>query len=83
MAVPLLDNEFLKYWSRLTVVEKESLLTVAKNYVQAKGDEPDANDLRKKLIVQERDNYLQGKGSSYSWEQVKAAALDKSKRHGV
>ena len=83
MAVPLLDNEFMKYWSRLTVVEKESLLTVAKNYVQAKHDEADASDLRKNLIAQERETYLQGKGTSYSWEQVKAMALDKAKRHGL
>ena len=78
MAVPLLDNEFMKYWSRLTVVEKESLLTVAKNYVQAKHDEADANDLRKNLIAQERETYLQGKGTSYSWEQPYLAILNKS-----
>lgn len=83
MAVPLLDNEFMKYWAKLTVVEKESLLTVAKNYVLAKHVEAGSDDLRKALIAQERDNYLQGKGISYSWEQVKAMAMDKSKRHGL
>jgi hypothetical protein len=83
MAVPLLDHEFMQYWSKLTVVEKESLLTVAKNYVQAKHDESDTSDLRKKIIQQERENYLQGKGQSCSWEQVKALALDKSKRHAL
>jgi hypothetical protein len=84
MAGPLLDNEFLQYWSKLSVVEKESLLTVARNYVQAKhDDESDPNDLRKKIIQQERENYLQGKGQSYSWEQVKAMALDKSNRHAL
>ena len=81
MAIPLLDNEFLQYWSKLSVVEKESLITVARNYVQAKHDESDTTDLRKKIIQQERDNYLQGEGQSYSWEQVKAMALDKSNRH--
>lgn len=83
MAVPLLDNEFMQYWARLTVVEKESLLTVAKNYVQAKHDESDTGNLRKKIIQQERENYLQGKGQSYSWEQVKALALDNSKRDAL
>jgi hypothetical protein len=83
MAVPLLDNEFMKYWSKLTVVEKESLLSVARNYVQAKHDESDTNALRKKIIQQERENYLQGKGESFTWEQVKGLAQDKSRRHGL
>ncbi|WP_290794844.1 hypothetical protein [Flavihumibacter sp. UBA7668] len=83
MAIPLIDNEFMKYWSKLTVVEKESLLTVAKNYVHAKQDESNSSDARKALIAEERENYLQGKGVSYTWEQVKEMALDKSKRHGL
>jgi hypothetical protein len=83
MAVPLLDNEFMKYWSKLSVVEKESLLIVAKNYVQSKLEESDIDDLRKNIIQQERENYLQGKGQSYSWEQVKALAQDKSKRNAL
>ena len=83
MAVPLLDNEFMKYWSKLSVVEKESLLSVAKNYVQSKLEESDIDDLRKNIIQQERENYLQGKGQSYSWEQVKDLAHDKSKRHAL
>ena len=32
MAAPSLDNEFLKYWSKLTVVQKESLLSVIKSF---------------------------------------------------
>jgi hypothetical protein len=36
MGVPSLDNEFMEYWSKLTIVEKESLLSVAKNYVHLK-----------------------------------------------
>ena len=63
MAVPLLDNEFMKYWSNLSVVEKESLLSVAKNYVQSKLEESDIDDLRKNIIQQERENYLQGRDS--------------------
>lgn len=41
MGAPALDNEFLKYWLKLSVAEKESLLTVAKNYVQLKESEED------------------------------------------
>ena len=36
MAAPSLDNEFMQYWAKLTPVEKESLLYVARNYVQLK-----------------------------------------------
>lgn len=80
MAIPLLDSEFMQYWSKLTVVEKESLLTVAKNYVHAKSDEIVEMDMRKQLIERERKDYMEGKGRSYSWEEVKAMALDKSQR---
>lgn len=48
MAVPLLDKEFMEYWSKLSVVEKESLLGVAKNYVQLKQELTNNPDLRKK-----------------------------------
>ena len=33
-----LDNEFMQYWLKLTVVQKESLLSVAKNYLQLRED---------------------------------------------
>jgi hypothetical protein len=36
MAPQSLENEFGEYWSKLSLVEKESLLNVAKNYVQLK-----------------------------------------------
>ena len=36
MSAQSLELEFDKYWSKLTIVEKESLLAVAKNYVQLK-----------------------------------------------
>ena len=38
MSAQSLELEFDKYWSKLTFVEKESLLAVAKNYVQLKDD---------------------------------------------
>ena len=38
MSAQSLEMEFDKYWSKLTIVEKESLLAVAKNYVQLKDD---------------------------------------------
>ena len=41
--------------------------------------EPDAQ--RKKLIMAERERYLNGEGKSYSWEDIKAMAIDKTKRN--
>jgi len=36
-ALPL-DNEFMEYWLKLTLPEKESLLSVAKHFVELKED---------------------------------------------
>ena len=36
---------------------------------------------RKKLILAERENYLKGNGKSNSWDEVKAMAANKTKRH--
>ena len=80
MAAPMLDNEFMGYWSKLSVEEKESLLRVAKNYVDSKANRVDSTDFRKKLILQEREAYLQGKCTSYSWNQVKAMAINSQER---
>ncbi|WP_217601938.1 hypothetical protein [Chitinophaga sp. GbtcB8] len=38
MGAPSLDSEFMKYWLRLTSIEKESLLSVAKHYVALKDE---------------------------------------------
>ncbi|MCW3074895.1 MAG: hypothetical protein JWP69_1964 [Flaviaesturariibacter sp.] len=34
MAAPSLDSEFMQYWAQLTVVQKTSLLSVIKSFVQ-------------------------------------------------
>lgn len=81
MAAPVLDNEFMEYWSKLTVTEKESLLNVAKQFVQLKSE--DRDDLRKQLVMEERANYLQGQGKSFSWDEVKEMAIKKEKRNGL
>jgi hypothetical protein len=83
MGAPVLDTEFMQYWSRLSQVEKESLLVVAKNYVLLKEEHDDDDFLRKKIIRQEREKYLQGEGVSYSWEEVKEMAANKQKRHAL
>lgn len=33
-----LDNEFMEYWLKLSLPEKESLLSVAKNFIELKKD---------------------------------------------
>lgn len=81
-AVPL-DTEFEQYWAQLSVVEKQSLLNVAKNYVQLRQESDAPGNLRKKIILKERQDYLDDEGVSYSWEEVKQMALNKEKRHGL
>lgn len=81
MAVPVLDTEFMQYWSKLTTTEKESLLSVAKQFVQLKSE--DTDDLRKQLVMEERASYLKGESKSYSWDEVKDMAMNKEKRNGL
>jgi len=38
MSAQSVEQEFGQYWQKLSVVEKESLLAVAKNYVELKND---------------------------------------------
>jgi hypothetical protein len=83
MGAPSLDNEFMQYWSKLTVVEKESLLNVAKNYVLLKEEEADLAEIRRNIVQEEREKYLRGEGKSYSWEDVKQMAIDKEKRNAL
>lgn len=83
MGAPSLDNEFMQYWSKLTLVEKESLLNVAKNYVLLKDEEADLTEMRRQLIQEEREKYFKGEGKSYSWDEVKQMAIDKEKRNAI
>jgi hypothetical protein len=84
MAAPLLDSEFLQYWTKLSIVQKESLLQVAKNYVHDPETGASVSDVRKKMILEDRVNYFNGTASgSYSWEQVKDMAANKEKRNGL
>ncbi len=81
MAAPVLDNEFMQYWSKLTVTEKESLLSVAKQFVQLKSE--DGADLRKQIVMEERASYLKGEGKSYSRDEVKDMTANKEKRNSL
>ena len=81
-AVSGLDGEFMQYWPKLSVGQKESLLNVIKNFIGL-NDEASSVDLRKKLIQEEREKYLRGEGKSFSWEEVKMMAVNKDKRNGL
>lgn len=82
MAAPVLDTEFMQYWSQLTITEKESLLGVAKQFVHLKSEE-EVHDLRKQMIMEDRVAYLKGDSKSFSWDEVKEMAKNKEKRNGL
>ncbi len=46
-------------------------------------DEMDMAEQRKKLILAEREKYLNGEGKSYTWNEVKEMAMNKTKRRVV
>ena len=77
-----LDNEFMQYWLKLSLGQKESLLNVAKNFVGIR-EEDNAVDLRKKLIQEEREKYLRVEDRSFSWEEVKVMASNKERRNAL
>jgi len=69
MEIISIDKEFGKYWTLLTVNEKESLLSVAKNYVQLKED---AVPINLKQYNKEIEDAMQrmDKGEFYTHEEV-------------
>lgn len=77
-----LDGEFMQYWLKLSLRQKESLLSVAKNFVGLQ-DTNDTTNLRERLIREEREKYLQGEGKSFTWEEVRNMALNKDQRNGL
>lgn len=46
-------------------------------------DEMDTDKMRHKLIMSERERYLQNEGKSFTWENVKEMAQNKDKRDGL
>ena len=79
MVAPSLDNEFMKYWLKLTQPQKESLLNVVKNFVDL---EEDLTSISIGQYNQEIDEAMQrmDAGESYTHEQV--VALSKSWLNG-
>lgn len=70
-----LENDFIKYWSMLTTVEKESLLTVAKNYVHLKQEPGDIDIKQYNTEIDEAVVRVEG-GEFYTNEEVKNMSKD-------
>lgn len=68
MAAPSLDSEFMQLWSRLTVVQKQSLLSVIKSFVEPTG-EPISLEQYNKEIQEAEEEYQ--KGDYLSHEELK------------
>lgn len=45
--------------------------------------EIDTDLQRHKLIMAEREKYINGEGKSFSWDEVKQMALNKAKRNAI
>lgn len=68
MTAPSLDSEFMQLWSRLTVVQKQSLLSVIKSFVEPTG-EPISLEQYNKEIQEAEEEYQ--KGDYLSHEELK------------
>lgn len=77
MSAQSLEQEFDQYWSKLSIVEKESLLAVAKNYVQLK-DENDTERVSIKEYNKEIDEAVARveAGEFYTHEEVVKMSKD-------
>lgn len=73
MAAPSLDTEFMQYWSKLSIVQKESLLGVIKSFVQ-----PDESYLDLEQYNREIDKAVMDveKGEFYTQEEVEKMAKE-------
>ena len=92
MMSPAVPNvrDYYDIWLRHTLqgsvillINKESLLNVAKHNVHLSKEETDSDDLRELLVMEERAKYLKGGGESFSWDEVKGMAVNKEKRNGL
>jgi hypothetical protein len=73
MGAQSLDQEFLRYWMRLSVVEKQSLFQVAKHYVDLKDDTAPISIEQYNAEIDEAMKRMDA-GEFYTHEQVKEMA---------
>ena len=74
MGAQSLDQDFMQYWMRLSVVEKESLYQVAKHYVELKDDYTPSID-QYNAEIEEAMKSMDA-GEFYTHEQVKQMSKD-------
>jgi hypothetical protein len=79
MGVQSLDKDFLQYWMRLSIVEKESLLQVAKHYVDLKDNTTHISIEQYNAEIDEAMKRLDA-GESYTHEEV--VEMSKGWLHG-
>jgi len=70
MGAQSLDQDFMRYWMRLSVVEKESLFRVAKHYVELKDDTAPISIEQYNAEIEEAMKSMDA-GEFYTHEQVK------------
>jgi hypothetical protein len=70
MGAQSLDQDFMRYWMRLSVVEKESLYQVAKHYVELKDDTAPISIEQYNAEIEEAMKSMDS-GEFYTHEQVK------------
>jgi hypothetical protein len=70
MGAQSLDQDFMRYWMRLSVVEKESLYQVAKHYVELKDDTAPITIQQYNTEIEEAMKAMEA-GEIYTHEQVK------------
>ena len=75
MGAQSLDQEFLRYWNRLSVVEKQSLFQVAKHYVDLKDDTTPISIEQYNTEIEEAMKAMEA-GEVYTHEQVKQMSKD-------
>lgn len=75
MGAQSLDQEFLQYWNRLSVVEKRSLFQVAKHYIDLKDDTAPISIEQYNAEIEDTMKAMES-GESYSHEQVKKMSKD-------
>lgn len=77
-----LDDEFFHYWSKLNVVQKESLLNIVKDLAEINNEfQFSGEELAQ--IKEEREKHFNGTSKSYTWQEVKDMAKNKEKRNGL
>ena len=75
MGAQSFDQEFMRYWNRLSVVEKQSLFQVAKHYVELKDDTTPISLEQYNHEIDEAMKAMEA-GEVYTHEQVKDMSKD-------